>query len=74
MCHHLSVIGVSNMLLVTLFFLEGYGATTFNFIRQVNRCSLASQDFPLMLGRDFSGTVVHVGKNVKNIKPGAEVL
>lgn len=53
--------------------LEGYGAATFNFVRQVNRCSLTSQEFPLVLGRDFSGTVVHVGKKVKSIKCGDEV-
>lgn len=53
--------------------MEGYGATTFNFVRQANKCSLSSNEFPLVLGRDFSGTVVHIGKKVKDIKCGDEV-
>ncbi|XP_055932587.1 reticulon-4-interacting protein 1, mitochondrial-like isoform X2 [Argiope bruennichi] len=53
--------------------LEGYGSTAFNFVRQVNNCSLTPQEFPLQLGRDFSGTIVHVGKCAKNYKVGDEV-
>lgn len=46
----------------------------FNCVRQLNKCSLNSEEFPLVLGRDFSGTVVHVGKGVKNYKCGDEVF
>ncbi|KAF8781943.1 Reticulon-4-interacting protein 1 like protein [Argiope bruennichi] len=53
--------------------LEGYGSTAFNFVRQVNNCSLTPQEFPLQLGRDFSGTIVHVGKCAKNYKVGDEI-
>ncbi|XP_054719852.1 reticulon-4-interacting protein 1, mitochondrial-like isoform X2 [Uloborus diversus] len=53
---------------------EGYGRNAFNFVRQVNQCSLTPQnEFPLILGRDFSGTIAYVGKNVKKFKCGDEV-
>ncbi|GBN25008.1 Reticulon-4-interacting protein 1, mitochondrial [Araneus ventricosus] len=52
---------------------EGYGSNAFNFVRQVNSCSVTPQEFPLQLGRDFSGTVVHVGKCVRSFKVGDEV-
>ncbi|XP_015927496.1 reticulon-4-interacting protein 1, mitochondrial [Parasteatoda tepidariorum] len=53
--------------------LAGYGDTSFNFMRQLSKCSLNAPRFPLVLGRDFSGTVVHVGKRVKSVKIGDEV-
>lgn len=31
-------------------------------------------EFPLILGRDFSGVVVETGQAVKNFKPGDEVV
>lgn len=33
----------------------------------------AVNEFPLTLGRDFSGTVVATGQGVKKFKPGDEV-
>lgn len=40
----------------------GYGATIFNVLR----CNQDSVEFPLTLGRDFSGTVVNKGMAVRN--------
>ncbi|KAG4066006.1 hypothetical protein HA402_001253 [Bradysia odoriphaga] len=40
----------------------GYGATTFNALR----CNRGSIEFPLTMGRDFSGTVVYKGMGVRN--------
>lgn len=40
----------------------GYGATFLNALR----CNQDSIEFPLTLGRDFSGTVVHKGMAVRN--------
>ncbi|XP_035204880.1 reticulon-4-interacting protein 1, mitochondrial-like [Stegodyphus dumicola] len=53
--------------------LEGYGATAFNTVKKITKCSLAPPEFPLTPGRDFSGTVVYVGKKVKSLKSGDEV-
>ncbi|GFT29905.1 reticulon-4-interacting protein 1, mitochondrial [Nephila pilipes] len=53
--------------------LEGYGSAAFNFVRQLNSCSFNAEEFPLQLGRDFSGTVVHIGKSVQNYKIGDEI-
>ncbi|KAJ6617599.1 Reticulon-4-interacting protein 1, mitochondrial [Pseudolycoriella hygida] len=41
---------------------DGYGATVFNAMR----CKQDSIEFPLTLGRDFSGTIVHKGMAVRN--------
>lgn len=40
----------------------GYGATVLNALR----CNQDSIEFPLTLGRDFSGTVVNKGMAVRN--------
>ncbi|XP_071955911.1 reticulon-4-interacting protein 1 homolog, mitochondrial-like [Antedon mediterranea] len=48
---------------------EGYGSVLFNKSR---RCA-PGDEFPLILGRDCSGVVVDVGKNVKGLKKGDKV-
>ena len=67
---------------------EGYGANYFNFRRNIvfdrlravmlntktAREILADKEFPLILGRDFSGTVVDVGTGVYDIQVGEEVF
>ncbi|XP_013403346.1 reticulon-4-interacting protein 1 homolog, mitochondrial isoform X2 [Lingula anatina] len=51
----------------------GYGSSILNFYRRL-RCSLSSgSEFPLSLGRDFSGVVVATGVGVRRFKPGDEV-
>lgn len=43
-------------------FPDGYGATLFKTLR----CESSGIEFPLTLGRDFVGTVVHKGFDIKN--------
>ena len=66
---------------------EGYGANLFNFRRnwffdriyntlafsKTLHEDFADREFPLPIGRDFSGTVVDVGTSVFDIKVGDEV-
>ena len=54
--------------------LGGYGKEVMNMLRRVSKFSVYPHEFPLTLGRDFSGVVVDVGKLVKNVKAGDEVL
>lgn len=55
-------------------FLGGYGATVLNLLRRAESCNLNDQnEFPLTLGRDFAGTVVSKGQNVKDLSEGDEV-
>ena len=49
----------------------GYGYTLFSALRQFGQTE--NQQFPLTLGKDFSGTVVDTGKAVFNLKPGDQV-
>lgn len=53
----------------------GYGSTLLNKLRQATQClsNDTNIEFPLILGRDFSGQVIAVGHNVANLKPGDEV-
>lgn len=53
----------------------GYGSTLLNKVRQATQKNFSepSIEFPLTLGRDFSGQVVAVGHNVTNVKPGDDV-
>lgn len=44
------------------FLADGYGSTLLNTMR----CDSSDIEFPLTLGRDFVGTVVHKGLDVKN--------
>ena len=66
---------------------EGFGKNLFNFQRhmffeRINaalafvgvRSHLHDREFPIVLGRDFSGTVVDVGTGVQDIQVGDEVF
>lgn len=50
-------------------FIGGYGRDLFKLMR---RTTGDLPDFPLTLGRDFSGVVVSVGRSVKHFKTGDE--
>lgn len=59
---------------------QGYGQNLINLRRNIIMSSInkytsigAQTEFPLVLGRDFSGTVVDVGSGVHDILPGDEV-
>ena len=57
-------------------FTGGYGAATMNAFRRLT-CSFSEKnEFPLILGRDFSGVVVATGKAIpqSKFKPGDEVV
>ncbi|KAK7108875.1 hypothetical protein V1264_016535 [Littorina saxatilis] len=49
----------------------GYAAKALNLLRK--QCGKKGSEFPLILGRDFSGVVVETGRAVKKYKPGDEV-
>ncbi|XP_031570023.1 reticulon-4-interacting protein 1, mitochondrial-like [Actinia tenebrosa] len=48
---------------------NGYGVKLLNLWRKLK----GTQEFPLILGRDFSGVVVKTGRRVRRFKPGDEV-
>jgi len=52
---------------------EGYGQTLINLYRNFGNINISTSEFPLTLGRDFSGVVVDVGAEVKKYKAGDEV-
>lgn len=54
-------------------FSGGYGSKLLNVLRR-QQGGLTGSEFPLILGRDFSGVVVETGRAVKRFKPGDEVL
>ncbi|KAK6187501.1 hypothetical protein SNE40_005510 [Patella caerulea] len=51
---------------------DGYGQKILNVMRNQGLINTRSE-FPLTMGRDFSGIVVESGRNVKKFKPGDEV-
>ncbi|BFZ10254.1 hypothetical protein BsWGS_13293 [Bradybaena similaris] len=53
--------------------LGGYGRNIINILRKRRGLITSGSEFPLTLGRDFSGTVVETGKAVSNFKVGDEV-
>lgn len=55
--------------------MSGYGSTILNKVRQAAQTvsNEPNIEFPLTLGRDFSGQVIAVGHNVRHIKPGDDV-
>lgn len=54
-----------------ILFLGGYGSTLLNTMR----CGTQDIEFPLILGRDFTGTIVQKGLGIKNadLKIGSKV-
>lgn len=59
---------------------QGYGQKLINFRRNMIMNSIGKyfpvdtqSEFPLILGRDFSGTVIDVGSGVRDVLPGDEV-
>lgn len=51
----------------------GYGSTAMNAIRQKTIFPTNGGEFPLILGRDFSGEVVETGRDVRKFQRGDEV-
>ncbi|KAK6986604.1 reticulon-4-interacting protein 1 mitochondrial [Biomphalaria glabrata] len=51
----------------------GYGRVLINVLRKQSGSVTSGTEFPLTVGRDFSGTVVEVGGNVSKYKVGDEV-
>ncbi|XP_040284761.1 reticulon-4-interacting protein 1, mitochondrial [Bufo bufo] len=52
---------------------SGYGAKSLNMSRDPLHIKTSGSEFPLILGRDVSGTVMECGLNVKYFKPGDQV-
>lgn len=52
---------------------EGYGRAMINAVRNKERLHAPQSEFPLILGRDFSGTILKTGMNVKRFKSGDKV-
>ena len=56
--------------------LRGYGRTVLSNLRSVDTLLSGSQytsSYPRVLGRDFSGEVVAVARNVSRVRPGDQV-
>lgn len=51
----------------------GYGSSLLNTLRRMENCDLSHLEFPMSLGRDFSGRIVRKGNKVFNFKIGDEV-
>lgn len=68
-------ISASSINPIDLAMLAGYGSVLLNKARQVEACSLSETlEFPLVLGRDFSGQVVSKGHRVgSHVNVGDEV-
>ncbi|PVD29149.1 hypothetical protein C0Q70_11746 [Pomacea canaliculata] len=52
---------------------SGYGKKLLKLLRMQQTGLNPGSEFPLILGRDFSGVVVETGQAVKNFKPGDEI-
>lgn len=52
---------------------SGYGSKLIGLYRNLVNQDIGSSEFPLTLGRDFSGTVIDVGHQVKGYQAGDEV-
>jgi len=53
---------------------DGYGSSFFGALRTFDQMTLFPSEFPLTIGRDFSGIVRETGQAVKNFKQGDEVV
>ncbi|XP_067137721.1 reticulon-4-interacting protein 1 homolog, mitochondrial-like [Centruroides vittatus] len=53
--------------------LNGYGSQAIAILHKINNCSFDVPEFPITLGRDFSGIVIDVGQTVKKLKRGDQV-
>lgn len=51
----------------------GYGHAMLNAVRNKDRLHAPQSEFPLILGRDFSGTVLKTGMRVKKFKVGDKI-
>jgi len=51
----------------------GYGRNLINLYKTLVNQEIGSSEFPLTLGRDFSGVIVDVGSQVKHLQVGDEV-
>lgn len=52
---------------------EGYGRAMINAVRNKERLHAPQSEFPLILGRDFSGTILKTGMKVKRFKSGDKI-
>ncbi|XP_035825343.1 reticulon-4-interacting protein 1 homolog, mitochondrial isoform X2 [Aplysia californica] len=53
--------------------MDGYGRKLINVLRAQKGFMKSGTEFPLILGRDFSGTVIETGRGVKKFQAGDEV-
>lgn len=53
--------------------LGGFGAATFSMQRDPLNITQSGSEFPLVLGRDVSGTIMECGLDVKYFREGDEV-
>ena len=51
----------------------GYAKEVLSVMRRLDSKSCNNMQFPLILGRDFSGVVMATGKSVNSLTPGDEV-
>ncbi|CAH1798632.1 unnamed protein product [Owenia fusiformis] len=51
----------------------GYGSNVINTLRGIFSQLQVASEFPLILGRDFSGVVIQSGRGVHRFKPGDQV-
>ncbi|XP_075058964.1 NAD(P)H oxidoreductase RTN4IP1, mitochondrial [Mixophyes fleayi] len=52
---------------------NGYGAASLNMSRDPLQIKMTGSEFPMILGRDVSGTVMECGLSVQYFKPGDQV-
>ncbi|KAH9508939.1 Reticulon-4-interacting protein 1, mitochondrial [Bulinus truncatus] len=58
---------------IDLRMIGGYGKVLINLLRKRKGSFSSGTEFPLIVGRDFSGTVVEIGRSVSQFKVGDEV-
>lgn len=63
-------------LILSMFLSGGYGSKVINLLRKAKSCQgrpYSDIEFPLIMGRDFAGTVVSKGHGVDKLQIGDEV-